>query len=613
MINRPSFLDGYTPPTGLELTVRPVPEYPFAASPTPDIIAKLYRRQYLIDPGTFTPQIAERTEHENKVTYSIDVTNAAWTKTRVTAAIDVANPWDGQTTAATLLEDTSTDTHLITSASFNVTTATWTMSAIVKAGLNRNWCQLSCTYGSCYFDITNGTVGAASTATGAIASLGNGWWRISITVSASIGACTMSLLIATADGTNSYAGSTMRGLRVAHLQAYRAEQTGPLIITSDSANRTISAPEIDADDFFAYLVEENRLETFNRERQRLERVFARIPGPQIIPGTKPFDRPSLHDLKSGSTYAVSFDEGKTSTLFSSRKSASIGAITASTKTVTGTVAVSGTAGGAATKVAALPSGTVQTSEGNFFLSTSAASIRSTLSGGAITDVMVTRSDNGTISVSWSSGILEYVDAGSAAVELTSTPNSFTIKPLQALDNTATRSLTDTHNVTETYADPLVRTISSTGHGGAAGNHLVAWNGDTVVGTTKVISVATDSLVIAADDGPFAVGNLTISHIEFKVNGTTIANGPIRCSSRRTQYFYLAGVTLGVDTTDEIVPPTSVTDPQNYLAQVIAYLAAASNSTYIVHEVSDLQPWRGPIVMQEVISLQMADLVRTITP
>lgn len=59
-IKLPFFYDGYIPPAGKDITVRSVPQYPFANRQIPDTTSRLYERTYLINPGTYTPRMAER-------------------------------------------------------------------------------------------------------------------------------------------------------------------------------------------------------------------------------------------------------------------------------------------------------------------------------------------------------------------------------------------------------------------------------------------------------------------------------------------------------------------------------------------------------------------------
>jgi hypothetical protein len=146
--------------------------------------------------------------------------NAAWTKARTTVTANTTVAPDGTSTADKLVEDTTASSTHFTSQSANYTAGTtYTLSVSVKAA-ERNWFDIQLpaalmgTIRNAYFDVSNGTVGTVTSGiTAAIVSLGNGWYRCSVTFTATASAGTGSaFLLANADNSISYTGDGTSGL-----------------------------------------------------------------------------------------------------------------------------------------------------------------------------------------------------------------------------------------------------------------------------------------------------------------------------------------------------------------------------------------------------------------
>ena len=153
------------------------------------------------NPVTLAPKgLLIEEQRTNLVTYSEQFDNAAWAKTRCSITANTIVAPDGALTADKLVEDaTASDTHLLTqSISFTSGTA-YTYSIFAKQAEAGRFFQLlfpSAAFGSALratFDLTNGTFQVSASITGAITFVGNGWYRCSITgtatttASASIG------------------------------------------------------------------------------------------------------------------------------------------------------------------------------------------------------------------------------------------------------------------------------------------------------------------------------------------------------------------------------------------------------------------------------------------
>jgi hypothetical protein len=128
-------------------------------------------------------------QRTNLLLRSEEFDDATWFKANLSATGNVATAPDGNVTADKLVEDTASSTH-VALQSFNITSGTtYTLSCYAKAA-GRNFAQLLFVGGfasnvTAIFDLTNGSIGATggspvTTST----SMGNGWYRLSITATA---------------------------------------------------------------------------------------------------------------------------------------------------------------------------------------------------------------------------------------------------------------------------------------------------------------------------------------------------------------------------------------------------------------------------------------------
>jgi hypothetical protein len=128
---------------------------------------------------------------ENLLKYSQAMDDAAWTKSQLTVTANSAVAPDGTTTAETITEDATTNFHRIFGPTYASTSGlAYSFSVFAKKG-TRNFVQIFVSTG---FDPNNayanfnidtgsvGTVGSAATAT--ITSVGNGWFRCTMTTTA---------------------------------------------------------------------------------------------------------------------------------------------------------------------------------------------------------------------------------------------------------------------------------------------------------------------------------------------------------------------------------------------------------------------------------------------
>jgi hypothetical protein len=169
--------------------------------------------------------VANLNWRRNLLTWTEQFDNADWIKTATTVTANAVAAPDGTNTADAVFETTANSQHIVYQVRNEIAVSTvYTFSAYVR-GDGRDWCILSVYDGSAelgrYFNLTGsgsvgGRHGVGGTVTGAIQSVGGGWYRCTITTTTTAAAAGRNVAIfsATADGTNSYIGDITRGLYV---------------------------------------------------------------------------------------------------------------------------------------------------------------------------------------------------------------------------------------------------------------------------------------------------------------------------------------------------------------------------------------------------------------
>jgi hypothetical protein len=158
--------------------------------------------------GTFYDGKTVAKAEENLYPYSQEFDNAAWTKSGgLTVTANTTTAPDGTSTAETIAESTSSGPRLVQSVSGTITTAV--LSGYYKNG-DAQYCYLASraslgNSAGCVFDLSAGTVvhttsyGTVTASNATITSVGNGWYRCTVTISSSTGA--VSCYTGTSDGT----------------------------------------------------------------------------------------------------------------------------------------------------------------------------------------------------------------------------------------------------------------------------------------------------------------------------------------------------------------------------------------------------------------------------
>ncbi len=178
---------------------------------------------------------------ENLFTYSQEFDNAAWTKTNSTVTANTTTAPDGTSTAEKVASSvTATTTARINQASFSTASGSSYVLSVFAKKDDINFVVLydATTNKGKYFNLDTGAVGldeGGAPAASSITSVGNGWYRCTITVTASttLGA---RIYISSTDGTLSYAATSGQGIFLwgaqleqrSSVTAYTATTTAPI-------------------------------------------------------------------------------------------------------------------------------------------------------------------------------------------------------------------------------------------------------------------------------------------------------------------------------------------------------------------------------------------------
>ena len=157
----------------------------------------------------------------NLLTYSSDYTNAVWTKTgsSITATADVAP--DGTQTASLLTETTATSAHVIQNTA-TISAGTYTFSVYAKQGFGSRYLAVypqATSVASVVYNLTTGVAtqtGGAGYLSNSITAVGNGWYRCSVTWSATgtTAYCALFLSNSSTNPAPSYTGDGFSGVLI---------------------------------------------------------------------------------------------------------------------------------------------------------------------------------------------------------------------------------------------------------------------------------------------------------------------------------------------------------------------------------------------------------------
>jgi hypothetical protein len=154
-------------------------------------------------------------QRTNLILQSEDL-DTTWTETRATLSLNSVVAPNGALTADRLIASADNNTHF-SSQTFTGTAASHTFTVYAKAsGLNHVALRLfngTSQVGLAYYNLSTGATGTVTAGTAAITSVGNGYYRCSLTATlAASASCTADIQLANADNTNSFIGNAFDGV-----------------------------------------------------------------------------------------------------------------------------------------------------------------------------------------------------------------------------------------------------------------------------------------------------------------------------------------------------------------------------------------------------------------
>jgi len=156
------------------------------------------------------PALLLEPQRTNLYTYSEQFDNAAWTKTNSSITANSTTSPDGTTNADTITDNTSLGFHQV-QQTISATVGTYTLSCYAKAGtLSYIGLFNNSANAGKFFNLSNGTtasniVNAPTTTT--IQSVGNGWYRCTITTNTLVASSNWQILVSEDGSTFNYIGT----------------------------------------------------------------------------------------------------------------------------------------------------------------------------------------------------------------------------------------------------------------------------------------------------------------------------------------------------------------------------------------------------------------------
>ena len=207
-----------------------------------------------------------RTATTNLLLRSEEFDNAYWTKTNSSTTQDAIAAPNGTITAEKLLTDTTSSSHVVRRDETVLASTNYTLSFYAKAA---EYTFLSINHGHTlvsgyltFFDLSTGTVGTnAAGNTASIQSVGNGWYRCSVTRTTAVSQTSLSARAGACQSDNvaSFVGDTASGIYIWGAQLEPSATVGEYIPTTSTIN---SAPRFDHNpttgESLGLLVEEQR-------------------------------------------------------------------------------------------------------------------------------------------------------------------------------------------------------------------------------------------------------------------------------------------------------------------------------------------------------------------
>lgn len=587
----------------------PVPSYPHVERQIPDRFTRVHERTYEIERASYVPTLADRYSFTNLLQRSDALNLAPWaTSGVVSVTSDGAFAPTGESTAE-VIADTSGASYGYIYQDVTVAddSATLTLSVFAR--------RLSGVLGQIGIELTGGSglsafaqidwlTGRITGLSGAVCEarpVNDGWVRYSISITNDASGNVTARVSLWPEISSGPAGQSAAAFWRAQLE-YASTAGTP--VSTAATSRTISVPLADTEDVFAFQVGEAKPSLVEGDVIRVMKTFATVPADQLSYGKRSFNRPNLHGLKVGSYYGVSFDDGATSWLFSTRKTiSSIQALSDEVTAVTGSSSTT-------TSGYTFPSDVVNFTiagggSGTFLLTDSVVTIQAALSGAggnAYSIAAGSRTMYFNPTILSSTGNIQSLSTTSAGVSISPTGTA----AWQIIGPTSGGSTVSTVNNTETTANlpSLRRILTSAAHSGAVGDHVVFWKSGKIVAMSKAYAVPSSAAVdVLLDDVPGK--DFTADYCAFS-SGAAVryVNGERDCTVRITEKFYLPGYTAGIATGADVPQVTVYADPIGWLTAIDA------GGDYHAIAAPVLETWMGPILVQRTEEIQMADALES---
>lgn len=159
-------------------------------------------------------------QRTNLLVRSEEFDSGSWTKTASTVTANAIAAPNGTTTADLLVPDTSNSTHYIQAAASVTNGTSYTFSVYAKSSGSLSKIVLSAQYVSLFqlqavFDLASGTISSKLTqATAQITSMGNGWYRCSVTATSSDAGTVSNPMRIFPETASSYTGDGTSGIYI---------------------------------------------------------------------------------------------------------------------------------------------------------------------------------------------------------------------------------------------------------------------------------------------------------------------------------------------------------------------------------------------------------------
>jgi hypothetical protein len=197
----------------------------------------------------------------NLLTYSSDYTNAVWSKSNIVMSSSADISPDGTQNALLMILNPTTTTHVF-SQSTTYTAAVYTQSIYIKYYGQQFVQLLTAANGTmyCNFDLINGVAGTAAGGTGSpvgsIQSVGNGWYRCSLTFTGTAVNSTINIIACgsiTSAGSPTLLGNGFNGYLIWGAQVEAAPSATSYIATTSAAQtRTVDSASMTGTNFSSW-------------------------------------------------------------------------------------------------------------------------------------------------------------------------------------------------------------------------------------------------------------------------------------------------------------------------------------------------------------------------